>query len=505
MFDPRAYQHQAVADVEREFHQGRRRVILSMPTGSGKTYTAARLIHDRAVRGEHSLFVVDRVELVFHAVETLQRLGLQVGVLQGENTDMRPADEVTVGSIQTIRSRGVGFANFIVIDEVHILHRAHIQLLKDLFWIPALGLSATPLRTDLGKYFESLVRGPSVRELMGNGALVGNIHAYCPNHEVMNRALEGVRTRGGDFVEGDLSRAINQKELVGDIVGTWQAKASDRQTLCFAVDIAHSQSIVDDFQAVGVMAEHLDYHTAAGERRRVIQAFRDREIQVLSSVNILGIGFDVPAASCGIMARPTLSQTLDMQQKGRLLRPADGKNDAILLDHAGNTLRFGLPQDFVVPDLGKGEHATTSTARKQRKGIVCRECDYVLEPAQMTCPACGLDRPSRKASVHHIDGRLVRYGNEVESEELADTEDLKQSWYLAFLWFARHTARRDGKNYSDGWAYQAYLEKFNSKPPWSWRALEPTVPSEEQTRWLKYYRIKQAKRFNRYGTAKGAS
>ena len=504
MFDPRAYQHQAVADVEREFHQGRRRVILSMPTGSGKTYTAARLIHDRAVRGEHSLFVVDRVELVFHAVETLQRLGLQVGVLQGENTDMRPADEVTVASIQTIRARGVGFANFIVIDEVHILHRAHIQLLKDLFWIPTLGLSATPLRKDLGKYFESLVRGPSVRELMASGALVSNIHAYCPSHKAMRRILEGVRTRGGDFIEGDLSKAVNRKELVGDIVGTWKAKASDRQTLCFAVDIAHSKSIVEDFQTVGVRAEHLDCHTAAGDRRRIIQAFRDHEIQVLSSVNVLGIGFDVPSASCGILARPTLSQTLDMQQKGRLLRPADGKSDALLLDHAGNTLRFGLPQDFVVPDLGSEKHTSTKAARKQREGIVCRECSYILEPSQMTCPACGLDRPSRKASVHHIDGRLVEYGQD-ESEEQPDTETLKQNWYLALLWFARHTARRDGQPYSDGWAYQAYLEKFGSKPPWSWRELTPLVPNQEQTRWLKYYRIKQAKRFRKQRRHSNAS
>ena len=74
----------------------------------------------------------------------------------------------------------------------------------------------------------------------------------------MRRILDSVQTRCGDFVEGQLSTAINRKELVGDLVKTWQEKASDRQTLCFAVDIAHSKAIVEDFRSEGIQAEHLD-------------------------------------------------------------------------------------------------------------------------------------------------------------------------------------------------------------------------------------------------------
>ena len=108
MFELRSYQQQAIAEVEAAYRDGHKRVVLAMPTGSGKTYTASQIIHKHAERGEHSLFIVDRVELVHQAVDTLQRMGLQVGILQGNNTDMRPTDEVTVASIQTIRTREVG-------------------------------------------------------------------------------------------------------------------------------------------------------------------------------------------------------------------------------------------------------------------------------------------------------------------------------------------------------------------------------------------------------------
>ena len=492
MFEPRPYQQEAIQEVEDAYQAGHRRVCLAMPTGSGKTYTASQIIRKHAERGEHSLFIVDRVELVHQAADTLHRMGLQVGILQGENTDMRPTDEATVASIQTIRSRGVGFSHFIVIDECHVLHKAHIELLKNLFWIPVLGLSATPMRPDLGKHFTCLVRGPSVAQLMKSGDLVGAIHAYAPGADAMRRLLDSVQTRCGDYIERQLSTTLNRKELVGDLVRTWTDKASDRQTLCFAVDIAHSKAIVEDFRADGINAEHLDAYTPAMDRQRLITAFREHEVQILSSVNVLGIGFDVPAASCAILARPTLSEILYRQQVGRVLRPCDGKPDALLLDHAGNCLRFGLPQDFIVPDLTAEDHTSTQAKRKLQKMTSCQECGYVLEPGQLTCPACGLDRQRRKASVHYLDGRLVEFGASDTGDERF-TQEQRKNWYLAFLWQARR------RNRKDGWAAHAWRSKFQTEhwPAWGWNELEPVIPTQEQARWIRYYEIRQAKSFQR--------
>lgn len=487
----RDYQIQAINDVEAGIAAGHVRQILCLPTGSGKTITAGAMIQRQRAQGRRALFIVERLALVDQAVRAFSALGLHVGIYQGENTQRSVYDDVVVASAQTIAARKrAPLADFIVIDEAHILHKVHIELMRAWGAVPVVGLTATPLRPDLGKYFSRLVRGPSVQELTDWGFLVP-ARAYCPSAAQMDRILSSVRTQAGDFQAKDLAKAINRKELVGDIVGTWQAKAADRLTLAFAVDIAHSKAIVDDFQAAGVPAAHVCAYTPEAERNELFALFRSGELRVLSSVAVLGIGFDVPDAACAILARPTLSEALHMQQAGRVLRPAPGKQDALLLDHAGNTLRFGLPQHFRVPELGDIDHAKTQAKRKQRRMVVCSKCGFALEPDQRTCPSCGVDRCTRTSSIVYLDGVLQEYGGQPgATDSLVD----RQEWYRAFLWRASYMNRKVG------WAYHAFLAKFDgAKPPYSWQRLEPKIPTEEQMRWIKYYEIRQAKQWQRSG------
>jgi superfamily II DNA or RNA helicase len=340
------------------------------------------------------------------------------------------------------------------------------------------------LRPDLGKHFTNLVRGPSVGWLIDNGFLVP-VRAFCPMQEKIDKALADVKVRAGDFVESELSRAFNRKELIGDIVQTWKERASDRPTLVFAVDIAHSKSIIEDFVDEGIAAAHIDAYTKKAKRDEIIGQFKTGKIQVLSSVNVLGIGFDYPGASCGILARPTLSEALHMQQMGRIIRTAPDKTDAVILDHAGNTLRFGLPQHFEVPGLGTGRHDTAKTKRKTKKLSTCKSCHAVLDPGTLTCPSCGIDRPLQSADVVYLDGRLKEYGKPgIGPDRIVD----RRHWYCAFLW------QCEVRGHKTGWAYHAYLAKFGEKPPWSWRNLLPAEPTFEQARWIRSHYIRSAKR-----------
>ncbi len=485
MIELRDFQQDIVDELRRGLMAGHLRQMLAMPTGSGKTVVASHIIHRAARNGHRSMFIVDRIELVEQAARHLEAIGLRVGVMQGENTSRRPDDEVIVASVQTVRSRGAPPAGFVVIDEAHILHKAHIELMQAWDRVPFIGLSATPLRPDLGKHFTNLVRGPTVAWLTEQGFLVP-VRAFCPAAAKLQAVLAEVAIRRGEFVERDLERALNSKELVGDIITTWQEKAEGRPTLVFAVNIPHSKSIIDDFLAEGVSAAHLDAYTPKDARKEIIAGFRAGDILVLSSVNVLGIGFDVPDAACGILARPTLSEALHMQQQGRLIRPAEGKTDAIILDHAGNTIRFGLPHHFAVPDLGQGEHATASAKRKQARLVTCGSCDAVIEPDQRVCPSCGIDRPTRTSEVLYRDGQLVAYG--VDAVEEPHTPQAKRRWYRAFLWNA------DLRGHKRGWAYYAYQAKFGEKPAWGWRADVGVEPTYEQARWIRSYYIRSAHR-----------
>ncbi len=354
------FQEEAVNALRRGYRDGHRCQLLALATGAGKTVVATHMIRSAAQKGRTSMFVVAQLELIEQTARHLDELGLKVGVLQGGQTALHPDDECTVASIQTVRSRGAPPAGFVIIDEAHVLHRAHIDLMCAWDAVPFIGLSATPLRPDLGRHFTHLVRGPSIAWLTEHGFLVP-VRAFCPSARTLDAVLGGLAVRRGDFVEAELAQAMNRTELVGDIVRTWQDKGENRPTLAFAVSIEHSKAIVADFQAAGVQAAHLDAYTPKEARKETIAAFRAGNLRVLSSVNVLGIGFDVPDAACAILARPTLSEALHMQQMGRVIRKAQDKAEALILDHAGNTVRFGLPQHFQAPDLGGQAHQTELT------------------------------------------------------------------------------------------------------------------------------------------------
>lgn len=492
MYDLFPHQTQAIDDLRKEIMRGYTRVVLGMPTGSGKTVIASHIAKSAASKGKRVLFVVHLSELVGQAARAFNALGLRVGILRGEDTDYSRADDVIVASIQTIRSRSApDWIELVIIDECHILHEAHRDLIRDWPHVPFIGLSATPLREGMGEHFQKLVKGPSTKWLVDNNLLVPTV-VYAPKAETMEAMLRNVGLAntqfGRDFKESEVEQLMNTKTLIGDIVKTWQDRGQNRQTLCFAASIAHSKSIAEDFQTVGVSAVHIDAYTEKQERKKVIEAFRAGEVRILSSVGVLAVGFDVPDASCLILGRPTVSEMLHFQQVGRGIRTAGGKSDCIILDHAGNIPRLGRPESFELPDnLDDGFIAARKFKRdKKQKEVVCHSCELVVPPGEPICPSCGIEIPGRFNSVIVIDGKLHEFG-EASDDHDQDLET-RQDWYLRFLWIARE------RGYSDGWAFHKTLEKFKGfKAPKQWKRLAPRVPTAEVFRWVKHSQIRWSK------------
>ena len=496
MFDLHPFQHEIITDLGEGYLQGHLRQVCALATGGGKTVVAAHLGHRAAAKGKRMLFIVDRIELCGQAAETFNDMGLSVGILRGEATSYTQTDQVIVASIQSIRSRSApDWVDFAIIDEVHILHNEHIRLMAAWSDKAFIGLSATPLRPGLGKHFTNLVRGPSIRELTEQGFLVP-VRAFAPQADAILSALDGVScgttTAGYDYKDAELGAAMNRKELVGDIVKTWQEKGEDRPTLAFAVNIAHSKSIRDDFIAAGVNAAHIDAYTDITDRREIIAGFKAGEIKLLTSVNVLGIGFNVPDASCLILARPTLSEALHIQQCGRGIRTAPGKEDCIILDHSGNCLKHGLPHHFVVPELDRGDKPDPGKVKLKEKPdfIVCKNCGAVLDPDQRSCPQCGLDRPICGTRITYRDGRLVEFGRAVDGEETIKIDP--RTFYLQAMGYCLTNGQKPGR------AYHLTLDRFpNVRVPYAWRNLPPLTPSPEVARWIKNRNLYDRIRFQR--------
>lgn len=484
MFELHPFQEQIIVDLGLGHRTGYRRQIVGLGTGGGKTVIAAHLGKRAASKGRKVLFIVDRIELCGQAAATFADLGLSVGILRGEDTSYTRQDEIIVASIQTIRTRSApDWVSLCIIDEAHILHRAHINLMDAWDDRAFIGLSATPMRKGLGKYFSNLIRGPSIADLTAGGFLVP-VRAFAPQADAILATLDGVAcgttTAGYDFKEQELGAAMNRKELVGDIVKTWQERGENRPTLCFAVNIAHSKSIAADFIAAGVQAAHLDAYTDARERLEIIEGFKAGDIKLLTSVNVLGIGFNVPDAACLILARPTLSLALHIQQCGRGLRTAPGKSDCIILDHSGNCLLHGLPHHFEVPDLDMGDQEDPAKRKKKEKApfIACQHCGAVMDPDQVSCPACGLDRPSRANNIANRGGRLVEFGATASGGQDGGTQAASEFYAMALAFAIAHGQK-------PGRAYHLTLARYPGiKIPWSWRDLPPLDPSPEVSRWI---------------------
>ncbi len=309
---------------------------------SGKTTIAGEMIRSAAARDKRILFLAHRKELISQCSRRLADMGVDHGIIRANDSRRRPWLRVHVCSVPTlIRRNPLPPADLIFIDEAHRARGAsYEQILKQYPQAVCIGLTATPARSDgrgMGRLFSSMVECPSLGELTEMGHLVPT-RVFAPARP----DLTGVHTTAGDYKKDELARAVDKPKLVGDVVSHWMKYARERLTVVFAVSIAHSRHLRDEFLQARIAAEHLDGETPERERDAILERLSSGRTQVLCNVGVLTEGWDCPATSCAILARPTQSVGLYLQMAGRILRPHPGKLDALILDHAGCTLQHGF-------------------------------------------------------------------------------------------------------------------------------------------------------------------
>jgi superfamily II DNA or RNA helicase len=342
----RNYQHRAIQDIYVEWQAGRRQVLLSMPTGSGKTRTFSEIVKHFSDRGEQSLVLAHREELLTQSQKTLEKItGQPIGMIKaGQPLELDLP--IQCASVQTLVKR-LEQRQFQLLDvKLVIVDEAHLSLapsyLKILTYFPdayILGVTATPCRLDgqgFQEVYQSLVLGPHTDELI-NWGFLADYDVLAPESFFPQ---EGIRITGGDFNAGDLAAQIDRRYVAGQAVSTYQQYARGRRCVTFAINIDHSKAIALSYQAAGITAEHIDGDTPTKERQATLDRFRKGTTKVLTNVNLFTEGFDLPEIEVVQLCRPTQSVALHLQMIGRGLRPKNG-NKALILDHAGNCLRLG--------------------------------------------------------------------------------------------------------------------------------------------------------------------
>ncbi len=450
----RPYQQEIITRIRDAFRE-HRRVLLVSPVGSGKTVLFTYIAKGIYQKGKRALLLAHREELLQQISGALRQWGIVHGILTGGARGI-PNTPVVVASVLTLVNRLKHWPDpdLIIADEAH--HAAgggsYHKVMQRFPNARVLGVTATPQRLDgkgLSASFDHMVIGPGVADLTAAGFL-SPAEVYAPAQP----NLKGIARRAGDYVKADLERAMDKPSITGDAIQHYMRLAPGKRAVAFCVSIQHAKDVAEAFRGAGIVAEHVDGGMDRETRRKAIEAFKRGAIQVLTSCDLISEGFDLPAIECAILLRPTESLALYIQQIGRSLRVMPGKEAAIILDHAGNTLRHGFidePRDWTLAE-GIVKRAGNSESKVPIKS--CPKCYAIHRPASV-CPRCGHEYKAGR-TVEQREGTLEKIGG-ADEMQVAPGADLRRQYHQLMA-----VARRRGYAEPQRWAF-SILEQEQAK------------------------------------------
>lgn len=441
----RDYQQKSIDDLYAWFAENDSgNPCLVLPTGSGKSHVIAALVKD-AVQNYHGtrvLMLTHSKELIAQNLEKLRThwSNAPVGVYSASLGRRCLSEPITFAGIQSVRNKGaqIGHIDLCVIDECHTVSPTQTggyrMLLSDLLAINpdmrVIGLSASPYRLGHGMIhegdeviFDDLIEPVSIEQLVADGYL----STLRSKHTNLTYLTTGVKKSGGEFVAGDLERALDTSDNNQAVVAETIERAHDRKSwLIFCSGVKHSEHIAQLLNENNISAACVTGDTPSAERDRIIRDFQSGKIRALTNVNVLTTGFDYPSIDCLVFLRPTLSPGLYYQMAGRGLRIAPNKSDCLVLDFAGNVSRHG-PITAIVPPSKRGKEEGKAPTKS------CPQCDEIVAIQLRQCPQCGFQFAEEKEKEPLV----------LRNDDIMGIESLEMG---VKLWSWRtHTSRTSGK------------------------------------------------------------
>lgn len=439
MFTLRPYQEKLVDQIYAHWAAGFPNVLAALPTGAGKAVIVCYILSKHI---GPSCIVAHRQELVGQLCLTLAQFNVRhriIGpksliqmVVQIQMDELGasfydPSAPCGVAGVDTLIRRQEPLATWansvtlVIQDECHhILAKSSTG--KPNKWGTAqlmfpnargLGVTATPGRADgrgLGRhtdgFYDCLILGPGMRELINMGAL-SEYRIFAPPSD-LDLSHVKISDATGDFNKDQLRKEVHRSHIVGDVVEQYQKITPGKRGVVFAVDVATAVEISGRFQAAGIPTEVVSAKTPDRIRHELIRRFRRGGLNVLVNVDLFGEGFDLPAIEVVMMTRPTHSYAVFSQQFGRALRPMPDKKHAFIIDHVGNTMRHGLPDADRAWALDRRERGTRGKRDPNVMPITtCTVCFSPYEAVHKACPFCGaVPTPAGRSLPIQVDGDL---------------------------------------------------------------------------------------------------
>lgn len=399
------------------------RFLLVIPPRGGKTPTVSKLVSVVVLNHRlRALWITHREELLEQARKHLIACGIPehlIGIIAA-GVAPNPAAPVQVAMEGTLDNRHAPVAHIVCSDEAQHDGAPRRRRLRELYPNAFhLGFTGTPCRlggNGLGQAYDEMYIAVQPSELIHDGYLTVPT-VYAPEDSALPN-MARLRRVGGDFELTTLGAMMNQPAMIQNIVDEWVRLADGRRTIAFPVNIDHSKEIVKRFAAAGVPAAHLDGNTKTTHRAQILDDLRAGRLMVVSSYGVLSEGVDLPEVKAIILARPTLSLALFVQQSARCWTPWDG-HDVMprIFDHANNTYRHGLPYADRAWDLrqDKRSHVPTGEAKVKR----CPACGALAPLYAWKCmaPGCGASFRATQEAPTVVPGALRPIGMSPQAVE----------------------------------------------------------------------------------------
>lgn len=444
----RPYQQEAVDASLQWFAEGKDRPLVVLPTGTGKSVVIADLCRDVLSRhaGTRIVICVHVKELVQQNYDKLMAVwpNAPAGIYSAGIGRREHQAQILFCGIQSVYKKAalIGHVDLLIGDEVHLIPRKGDGMWrtfeKDLRTINQdmafLGLTATPYRLDTGliiqgdnPQFDGVCYQYSVIQAIKDGYLSEIVSAPVQTH----LKTEGVKKRGGEFIAGDLERAVDTDEQTAACCDEIISLGKDRKTwLIFAAGNTHAQHIHEYLQRQGLTGHVVTQETSKSERSAAISQLMDGRCRYVVNNMILTTGFDCPRLDLIACMRPTQSAGLWVQMLGRGMRLFPSKENCMLLDFGRNLDRHG-PVDKISGTIYEAKEKDGEAPIKQ-----CLKCFAVCHAAVRLCPDCGFEFPENEVTLSGKPSTGAVFSFQKQEPVMVDVLDMKVS---------RHTSRTVGK------------------------------------------------------------
>ena len=483
------HQQKALDELRISFGKGLKRPMLYASVGYGKTVVAAHIVTGVLDKGKRVMFIAPYTALINQTARSFMAQGIpQPGIMQADHPWTNAGKRLQIASVQTLARRKIPDVDLIIVDEAHLQYSVVCKLMDETD-IPVIGLSGSPFSKGLGKYYDNLIHTTSMRQLIDDGFLSDYV-AY--SHDKPN--LTGIKTVAGDYHEGQLGERMSDPKLIGCIVDTWLKNGENRPTICFCVNVAHAEFVGAEFEKVNISNVVITGRTPIEEREVHFEQFKKGNIKILVNVGTLVAGFDSDVR-CIIDAAPTKSDIRHVQKLGRGLRTAKGKDHLIILDHAGNLVNLGFPDDIEIDKLDTGNKQEAAglkekkqKEKKEKEPKECTKCHHMKKADEHECSKCGFT-PKFIENVEVEEGELtsIKTSNKF-------TKDDKQRVWSEIKGYQQERLL-SGKSLTDGWCSHLYKDMVGVWP----RGLRDTSsqPGEQVRGFIKHKAIAWAKGKNK--------